>query len=915
MFSLRLFLLLAIAIPVSTAADAASRHGKTASQKIEQVVIRASDHAGLTRVLITWPHTPDYQFTQAGDTVTVSFARLAKADLGDTAKLQLRNIVSMTTATEGKRLIVQIKLKPGSKATAFKIGENVIVDAADPTGEDAAAAATAAKEVPPDQKDKPAETPVVSTAALHFAVAAPGTIAVFKQGDFLWVATEATVAAAPMPSGSQGGNLGPGASLPATGGTIYRYRLKDAALPVVAHPVKDGWDIALGGDVDTQPGLAVKPEIDLNRLRIGVAGAGRVITTTDPDQGNALQIVPVAAPVARMERLHVFPEINILPSAQGVAFVRKGDGVTIETDPARIIANRVSMLNVVAGDEDAPLFFDFANWRQGGLDKLWAYRTAQQMKAAMEPTTGKAASDILDLARAYTANCLGGEALGYLTYAQFLQPDMADSPDFIALQGAAAALAGRPEISLPALANSQLQTQAELRLWRGYAEADGTPAQQDDALALLRGSGRLITRYPADLQTRVALKLAVLAVHSEDLPTLQEAIDVLQHAPVNPQTQAAIGVLKATLQSLSPTPEQAIAAYDEAAKTSDPYWHALASFLAVKAGLRDKTMSPADAIKRLDTLRYAWRGDEMEQQTLLQLGSLYLDQGNFTEGLAILRDLMALAADTPIAGEAKARIIAAVKQAFSPEHANDYSPLDVLAFYDSAADILPPDTLDSGDFGRLSQRLADIGLMDRAADFLEPQLKTTQDAAKAELGARIAALRLLDDHPEAALTVLADSNSDKAGDALKTERKLLQARAMSKTGKPFEALVLLQGTNSREADALRVDIAWGVQNWKEAAAALGRLVGPVQNGKLSDEQSNIILNEAVALSLEPDAPALAQLNQDYGELMLGTTRGNAFALLTSPSSDTRAPNVDAVKATVSGLDIFQNFLAGYHKAG
>jgi hypothetical protein len=905
---LRLVLPLLLAVSLSPA-EAATRHART--PKTEQVVIRASDHAALTRVLITWPHTPEYQFAQAGDVVTITFARAGKADLGETAKLHLRDVASIEALTDTGKLIVEVKVKPGAKATAFKLGENVLVDAADPTPEAAAAAATPAttpQDAAAESQDKPAAAS--SGTNLHLALAPAARLAVFRRGDNLWLATDVTLANPPaFPD-----KLGPPTAVLATGGSIYRYHLKDPAGIVTAHQVKDGWDVGFGAEPDTTPGLSVKPEGDLNRLKISVANPGKVITATDPDLGDVLQIVPVGGP-ARVERSHSYPDIGLLASAQGVAFVRKGDGASVETDAARIIVNKVAALDLVAGNEDAPLFFDFATWRQGGPTRLWAYRAATQLQAATEPKPTQAAKDMLDLARAYTANGLGAEALGYLTYAQSLQDDLASSPDFLALRGAAAALADRPEIALPALNNSQLQTQAELRLWRGFAEADGTAEQQDDATTLMRGSSMIIEKYPPELQNRAALKLAELALRSDDLPTLQETANLLQRLPQTDDIQTAKAVLKATLLAKSPTPEQAIAAYDDAAKTTDPYWKAVASLLAVKTGLRDQTISATDAIRRLESLRYMWRGDDRERQTLLTLGGLYLDQGNFTQGLPILRQLMDIAPDTPVAAQAKDKIIAAVKQSFSADHSRDYSPLDVLTFYDTASDILPPDTLTSADFARLSQRLAEIGLMDRAADFLMPQLKTAQDAPRAELGARIAALRLLDDHPDAALKVLADTSSDKANDALKNERKLLQARAMSKTGQPFEALVLLQGVNSREADALRVDIAWGVQNWKEAAAALGRLAGPVLNGKLTDEQSNIVLNEAVAMSLGGDTAGLAQLNQDYGGPMLSTPRGNAFALLTSPSGDVRAPNVDAVKATVSGLDIFQNFLAGYHKAG
>ena len=808
---------------------------------------------------------------------------------------------------------MELKLKPGAKAAAFKIGSNVIVDSADPVEDKASPAAEPAK--PATVADKPAEAvpaAALVSASLHIPVNAPAGIAVFKRGGFLWIASDGNLGSLPVLAGAVTSFLGPPLTLPVTGGTIYRYRLQDAATRVGAAPGKDGWDISFNTPPGTSPGLAIKSEADLNRVRIVVAAPEKPLTVNDPDLGDTILIFPLRAPDARVELSHLYPEANLLATAQGVAILRKSDSLTVVPETNRLLISKVSVLDLVGGSEDTPLFFDLAGWRQGGLTHLWDRRAALQLKAATEADPRLSAMDLIALARTDVANGFGAEALAYLAYIKTLRPELAESPDYIALEGAAATLAGRTETALADFANPQLQTQPELHLWRGLAAASGTPEQQDEALLLLRANARLIGKYPAELQGKFALALTLLALQAEDQPALQDAANILPDVPQTLAIQAAAGVVKASLLAQSPTPEKAIAAYDEAAKTSDPFWRAMASSLAIKAGMRDKTMSAKDAIARLDSLRYMWRGGEMEKQSIFQLGSLYLDQNDYVHGMPVLREVIDLASDTPLAGQAKDKIVEAVKRAFSAEHGDEYSPLDVLAFYDQTIDILPPNTLTPQDMAQLSHRLAEIGLVDRAADFLEPQLKTVQDAQKAQLGAQIAALRLLDDHPDAALKVLAETNSDKASDNLKTERKLLQARAMSKTGKPFEALVMLQGTNGREADALRVDIAWGVQNWKEAAAALGRLVGPV-NGQLTEQQSNIILNEAVALSLDKNTDALVQLHQDYGVPMMGTSRGNAFALLTSPNGDMRAPNVDAVKATVSGLDIFQNFLVGYHK--
>ena len=127
----------------------------------------------------------------------------------------------------------------------------------------------------------------------------------------------------------------------------------------------------------------------------------------------------------------------------------------------------------------------------------------------------------------------------------------------------------------------------------------------------------------------------------------------------------------------------------------------------------------------------------------------------------------------------------------------------------------------------LSDRLAAIGVMDQAIALIQPQMESATDpTVKAKLGARIAALRLLDDKPDLALKALASSDLANIDDGLKTERKLLQARALFKSGKPDDAVAALQGLQSREADALRVEIAWSQKKWADAAAALARLAGP-----------------------------------------------------------------------------------------
>jgi hypothetical protein len=896
-----------------TDAGAATKHKEKGPPT---VAIGAADHKGLTRLLISWPHPVLYGTEENGTAVTITFDEPGKAVLGATAKAKLRNITAIDIGDDPDHLIVKLTVKTNAHIRSFKTGSNVILDVLDPV------------EAPPDAAaadNSPESKPVVADTdtVIELTPAQPIALAVFQRGPYLWLATDADLSGIlPKVTGPLTASLGEPARYSLNPGTLFRYTLKEAHT-VQARAHNGNWDVALmpASVPDGSPAIAVKVDTDLKQIHMLVPGVDKILTFTDPEIGDQLKIMPLPGAGERIAKEHSFPEATILPTAEGIVLALRADNLDISANLGKVVMSKLNIVDTMVAS-DLPPLYNLAEWDGGVGPRL----TAQRQKIMHDGLAAGGPSpraQAIDLAHLYLAAGYGNEALGYLELADQLDPELEKSADFIALRAAAEALMGRREDALADYANEQLQGQPETALWKGLAEADGTAEQQDDALGAMRANRKILDTYPREVRDRFATTLAALAVFNDDRAGMEEALSLLTSGKDKKAVPTAPELtLRAAIAARDSDPDRAMKLYAEVPRLDDQLWTTLAGYASVEDGLKSKMLTNKQATEKLEGLRFGWRGDALETRILTRLGELYIENGDYKNGLATLQNQIAIDPDSPIAAAARQQIIDSVKQAFEPEKMDAASPLDVLALYDMTTDTLPAGTISDASFERLSSHLAAIGLFDRAADLIQPAMKAATDpVAKAKLGARIAGLRLLDDKPDLALQALAESsggaaNDAKLDDSLRNERALLQARALSKTGKQPEALNALIGMTSREADALRVEITWQMHDWKAAAEALSRLAGaPPADNKLTEEQANIVLNEAVALSLSGDTAGLDTVAKNFGPAMAMamTDKKDAFALLTSPTGDTHAPNVDAVRATVSGLDIFQNFLASYKK--
>lgn len=844
--------------------------------------------------------------------------------------------------------------------------------AATPAAQSAAAPAEvkAAPQVPADANAQPAAG--LRGPVLTFETGGPSSIAVYPRAGQLYIVFDR-----PMPIGA-GKLSGPGSELmgavepvPATGGSVFRTKIGPMVWPTVERQ-GTAWRILSSGrpaNMGSAGDLRVEPDPDFllgARLLVRAPDAANVVQFADPDVGDRIQVVPLPTPGRGLPEPHRYPDLEVMPSYQGVVVRPISDNVTVRAIkegvelttagglhlspaadagnpavapppamPAPQAAPQPVPAQLAAAPQPVPStggassameppkaqasaaqaqgrrLFNLPAWKRGDLDQFTQARQDLQLAVVNAPESERAKAQ-LDLARFYFANGFGQETLGLLDVLQQNQPDLEGWPEFRALRGAARVLAGdldggEADLSIPALANNP-----EASLWRAAIAADRRDWPK--AMAGFKASGQILNGYPEPMIGKLGLRAAEAALETRDTATAKRLFDrVIEHSgpeqEENPQTQYLRGLLYAQTGEIDQAREQLTAAYN----SYDRLYRAKAGLALTNLELSEGKMSPTAAAEQLAGLTFTWRGDDLEMQIRSRMGEVLIAGGEYAKGFNTMKETAALVADTPRA-EAITREMSRIFADLFKDGAQRLPTLDAMQLYDQFRELTPVGEAGDDIIRQLAERLISIDLLNRAADLLQHQVEFRLSGLdKARIGTRLASVRLLDNKPEEALKALELSNVAGLPAELAAERRLMQAKALAELNRGEEAMQLLAQDDSGNANLLRVDIAWKGQKWDAAALALNKVIGPppAAGKPLDPNMSQLVLNRAVALALAGDGNGLNLLKRDFEGAMKGGPNEDAFRILTRPEQAMGLIDVGTIRSRVAEVDMFKKFLKEY----
>ena len=651
--------------------------------------------------------------------------------------------------------------------------------------------------------------------------------------------------------------------------------------------------------------------------------ADRAVTVSDPSAGDSLIVMPGAAGRAMLgERRYV--DFSALPSAAGLVLAPFADNLKVDVRNSRVRITRPGGLTLtapqlpaaqspaaLARNGDGPCYIDFAAWSHPGKGGFLAEQRSLRDAAARLPAD-KANPARLTQARFYIANRFGAEALGLVNLMQTSDPSLQDDKQLQTIKAAADVMMARYRDAYNALAGSVFDNDRHAALWRGLAQAglqDWSAARKSLLTAM-----PVLERYPQDWQARARIAYANAAIHAG---ALEAADAALGHLPKDMPTPLFLDseLTRARLLAAEGRYRDARKLFAAVRKSGDPAAAAHAIYDDVVAGLAAGAVTPTDAIARLEKLRYRWRGDSLELDTLRKLGALYFDKKRWRDGLETLRIATHSFPNNDLARQAQDDMRDAFVQLFLKGKADKMPPIEALALFYDFIDLTPIGADGDEMIRRMADRLVKVDLLGPAETLLKYQVeKRLNGVARAQVATRLAMIDLLDHKAKDALAALRTTRIAGLPDDIAHERLLLEARALAALKQWDQALDLIAVDDAPDTRRLRADIYWESGNWAIAAQKAEQLLGKRWSDAepLTAEERHEVMRAAIAYSLANDEASLERLRGHFAAKMKNSPDASAFDVVTQ-RIDTQGVAFRDVAGKIASIDTLETFMKDFRK--
>ncbi len=779
--------------------------------------------------------------------------------------------------------------------------------------------------------------PLEGGARISFSWLEPTAAAVFSRAGHVWAIfdRDARLEMATPPQ-SLSGVLFLAEHIAIDNRMAFRFRVTPKLVPV-ARRQGNRWAIEFrpnSANLTRPVQIDRKGDVEKNGVVV-LSGAvsSKLIKVRDPEVGDVIQVAPILTPGVGIPKAREFVQFKLLQSAQGVAIVAKIDDLKISNKRKGLEISKAGGLaisasikrpkellkkaadNVPGDPEDGPAarIFQFAAWQGDNKKTFEKRKQALQLGLAKVPK-GRRNRARWPLARFYFGHQYMADANGVLSLILAHDPAIIEDPTFRAMRGAIRLWLGRTNEAEEDLMVPGLDADPEMAIWRSalFAQKHEWKRAHDEYL----NAGGVPKKYVQNVRVWLAMQATEAALRANDIEQANKLlIDLAKEEGLRPLQATGVQLLRGKGFEAVDDIDQAMKNYQEVIAAGIRPTEARANFARINTALKNRELTLQDATVEMERLRFTWRGDDFEFELLRRLGDLYMDNGDYRASLGVYRLAVTYFPKLPDSKVVSQEMNDIFKRLFLEGEADAMSAISALAMFYDFRELTPVGVTGDEMIRQLANRLVSVDLLGRAAGLLDHQVKFRVKAVeKSRVGLRLAVIHMLNRDFDKALSTIKITRWRNLPSDLAIERRQVEARILSNLDKPEDALLVLVGNNSDEANLIRVDLYWQMRRWQDMIQTLADILGESWNGPraLTKEERGHVMKMAVAMALDGNEAGLDQLRLDYAEKMNGTADAEGFQLITQ-KIDPRTTEFRKVSSAIAQIDTLESFMNRYRE--
>ncbi|MBT4702122.1 MAG: hypothetical protein HOB79_13715, partial [Rhodospirillaceae bacterium] len=346
------------------------------------------------------------------------------------------------------------------------------------------------------------------------------------------------------------------------------------------------------------------------RIFMPVQEPGDPVVVTDPEVGDSLVVVPVVPLGNGVVKRYMYPQLQLLPSSQGVVVRPWADNIRVRSlrqgveisSPGKLLISKVSKA-AAAGSKSGGLrsltrLLDFKKWRNVKVKSFT--RDRRKLQYTITRKKGLKKEDArLDLARFYMANGFGAEVIGMMRVIEKDRPAATKDPEFMLMRGIGNYMLGRFTEAQADVNHKSIDEYDEGKFWR--SAVSGTMGDRKQASLNLRRLAGITRPYPVELKYPLSLLIAEAAIDVGDIRISKRFMDVVEaEENLKPGIKGQLSFTKGRFMELSGDFENAVAEWETAMKGPHRPTRARAAVARAELLLKLKNFSRGETTDELE---------------------------------------------------------------------------------------------------------------------------------------------------------------------------------------------------------------------------------------------------------------------------------------------------------------------------